>query len=310
MADSIRVKATGSVSNLACGFDCLGYSMENPGDEITLTKNLSGEIKITMSGIQAEKITVNPDKNTAGKAILSMLSSLEISCGFDVHINKGIPPGSGIGSSASSAVGAVFALNQILENPLNEEELIIHAMVGEAVVSGGFHADNVAPSLYGGMVLIRNYEPLDIIHIPVPEKLWSTAILPDYVVNTRDARQMLPDRVSLKTAVEQAGNLAGFTLGCVNSDFDLISRSMEDLFAEPVRKELIPGYKRVKNSALENGAIGCGISGSGPSMFAFSTDQQTAEIVAKEMQLSFKKSGLESKSYISKINKNKPQILD
>ena len=239
-----------------------------------------------------------------------MLSFLEITSGFDVHIKKGIPPGSGIGSSACSAVGVVFALNQILGNPLKEEEMLFHAMVGEAVASGGFHADNIAPSLYGGLVLIRNYEPLDIISIPAPKHLWSTVILPEYMVNTRDAREILPKHVLLKTAVQQAGNLAGFTLGCVKSDFDLIGKSMEDLFAEPFRKKLIPGYKKVKDSALENGAIGCGISGSGPSIFALSTSQEIAELVAKGMQLSFKKSGLESKSYVSKINKNKPQILN
>ncbi|MAJ44939.1 MAG: homoserine kinase [Candidatus Marinimicrobia bacterium] len=310
MVDSIRIKATGSVSNVACGFDCLGYSMEKPGDEITLTKNKLDEINITISGIQAEKIPINPVKNTAGKAIISMLSYLELSHGFDLHIKKGIPPGSGIGSSASSAVGAVFALNKILGNPLNEEELMIHAMEGEFVASGSRHADNVGPSLYGGMVLIRNYKPLDIIHIPVPECLWNITILPYYEVNTKDARKILPKYVSLSSAVQQTGNLAGFILGCINSDFNLISRSMEDLFAEPLRKKLIPGYEIVKNSAIENGAIGCGISGSGPSMFALSTNQQTAELVAKKMQFSFKKSGLESKSYVSKINKNKPQILD
>jgi homoserine kinase len=310
MANSIKVYATGSVANVSCGFDCLGYSIENPGDEIEIYQNNSGKIEISMSGIQAEKISTIPENNTAGKAIISMLSELNKDVGFTVHIKKGIPPGSGIGSSASSAVGAIFGVNQLLGNPLNPNELIIHAMAGEAVASGGFHADNVAPSLFGGMVLIRNYEPLDIIQIPIPGKLWSTVILPEYVVNTRDARDMLPNSVSLKLAVEQAGNLAGFTLGFANSDYDLISRSMEDLFAEPVRKELIPGFKRVKSSALENGAIGCGISGSGPSMFAFSIDKESAMKIAEGMQDSFKKSGLNSKTYVSKINQNPPQILD
>jgi len=304
------VRATGSVANVSCGFDCLGYSLENPGDELEISQNNSGKIEISMSGIQVQKISTNPEKNTAGKAIISMLSAINENCGFNIHIKKGIPPGSGIGSSASSAVGAVFGVNHLLGNPLHPNKLLVHAMAGEAVASGGFHADNVAPSLFGGMVLIRSYEPLDIIQIPIPEKLWSTVILPDYVVNTRDAREMLPNRVPLKSAVEQAGNLAGFTLGFVNSDYNLISRSMEDLFAEPVRKELIPGYKSVKKSALENGAIGCGISGSGPSMFAFSTDQEIAIKIAEGMQNAFKKSGLNSKTFVSKINQNPPQIID
>lgn len=310
MSNSIRIYATGSVANVSCGFDCLGYSIENPGDILEISQNDSGEIELSMIGFESQKISTNPEKNTAGKAVLSLLSALNLNHGFHIKIKKGIPPGSGIGSSASSAVGAVYGVNQLLGNPLNQEEVLVHAMAGEAVATGGFHADNVAPSLYGGMVLIRDYEPLDIIQIPVPEKLWSTVILPEYEVNTRDAREMLPNRISLKLAVGQAGNLSGFTLGFVNSDFDLISRSMEDLFAEPVRKELIPGFKSVKNSALDNGAIGCGISGSGPSMFAFSTNEDIANKVAKEMQNAFKKSGLNSKSYVSQINQKPPQILD
>jgi len=310
MINSIRIYAAGSVANVSCGFDCLGYSIENPGDIIEITQNDTGKIELSMTGIEYHKISTNPEKNTAGKAVLSLLSSLNLQHGFNIKIEKGIPPGSGIGSSASSAVGAVYGVNQLLGNPINQEELLIHAMSGEAVASGGFHADNVAPSLYGGMVLIRNYEPLDILQIPIPKKLWSTVILPEYEVNTRDAREMLPNRVSLKSAVEQAGNLSGFTLGFVNSDYGLISRSMEDHFAEPIRKELIPGFKKVKNSALDNGAIGCGISGSGPSMFAFTTNKETANKVAYEMQIAFKKSGLNSKFYVSQINQKTPQILD
>lgn len=310
MNNSIKIRATGSVANVSCGFDCLGYSISDPADILEITQNNSGEINISMNGIGFENIPTIPKKNTAGKAVISLLSALDLDVGFLIKIDKGIPPGSGIGSSASSAVGAVFGVNQLLGSPLNPNELLVHAMAGEAVASGGFHADNVAPSLLGGMVLIRSYEPLDIIQIPIPENLWSTVLLPDYTVNTRDAREMLPNRVSLKSAVDQAGNLAGFTLGFVNSDFALISRSMEDLFAEPVRQELIPGYKSVKKSALDIGAIGCGISGSGPAMFAFSIDQETAEDVGDVMKNAFLKAGLSSQIYISTINQNKPEILD
>ena len=310
MTDSIRVKATGSVSNVSCGFDCLGYSLNQPGDEITLTKNSLGSIQITMSGIKSDKISCNPHQNTAGKAIISMLNYIENCSGSDLHIKKGIPPGSGIGSSAASAVGAVFALNQILGKPLKEDELVIHAVKGEEVASGCIHADNVAPSLYGGMVLIRDDREIDIINIPIPKSLWSIVILPEYMINTKYARQLLPSDLPLKKSVTQAGNLAGFTIGCMTSNFDLISRSMKDLFAEPYRKILIPGYDEVKKSALSNGAIGCGISGSGPSMFAISTNKELAHKIAKGMQLNFKNFGLKSKSYISKINKKKPQILD
>lgn len=310
MSNSIKIKATGSVANVSCGFDCLGYSLDNPADILEITQNNSSKINISMTGLGIENIPLIPEKNTAGKAVSSLLSSLNLKTGFTIKINKGIPPGSGIGSSASSAVGAVYGVNQLLGSPLTSRELLVHSMAGEAVASGGFHADNVAPSLLGGMILIRSYEPLDIIQIPIPVKLWSTVILPDYTVNTRDAREMLPNRVALKSAVNQAGNLAGFILGFVNSDFNLISRSMEDLFAEPVRQTLIPGFNRVKISALENGAIGCGISGSGPSIFAFSNEKEIANKIGIGMENAFSKEGLSSKVYISKINQNEPRILD
>ena len=162
MSNSIKIKASGSVANVSCGFDCLGYSLDSPADILEITKNNSSKINISMTG-------------------------LNINQGFNVKIEKGIPPGSGIGSSASSAVGAVYGVNQLLDNPLTSRELLVHSMAGEAVASGGFHADNVAPSLLGGMILIRSYKPLDIIQIPIPEKLWSTVILPNYTINTKDA---------------------------------------------------------------------------------------------------------------------------
>jgi len=310
VSNSIKIKATGSVANVSCGFDCLGYSLDNPADILEITQNNSTKINISMTGLGIVNIPLIPEKNTAGKAVISLLSSLNLKTGFSIKINKGIPPGSGIGSSASSAVGAVYGVNQLLGSPLTSRELLVHSMAGEAVASGGFHADNVAPSLLGGMILIRSYEPLDIIQIPIPEKLWSTVILPDYIVNTRDAREMLPNRVALKSAVNQAGNLAGFILGFVNSDFNLVSRSMKDFFAEPVRQTLIPGFNRVKNSALENGAIGCGISGSGPSIFTFSNEKEIANKIGIGMEKAFSKEGLSSKVYISKINQNEPRILD
>jgi homoserine kinase len=310
MSNSIKIRATGSVANVSCGFDCLGYSLENPADILEITQTDSDELLITMDGIGSESIPTIPEKNTAGKAVISLLSSLNLKTGFSIKIIKGIPPGSGIGSSASSAVGAVYGVNQLLGEPLSSNELLVHAMAGEAVASRGFHADNIAPSLLGGMILIRSYDPLDIIQIPTPENLWSTVVLPDYTVNTKTARDILPNHVTLKSAIKQAGNLSGFILGLVNSDFDLISRSMEDVFAEPVRHALIPGFKRVKNSALENGAIGCGISGSGPSIFAFSNEKDSAEKIGVKMRNAFNKEGLSSKIYTSKINQNEPIILD
>ena len=298
------------MANVSCGFDCLGYAIADPNDIVTIKKSDNPEISISIAGYGKEVIPTLAENNTAGLAVKSLLTALDIQTGFSIHIEKGIPPGSGMGSSAASAAAAVEGINHILGLPLKREDLLIHAMAGEVASAGVFHGDNVAPSLLGGMTLIRSSEPLDILQIPVPENLWSTVIQVDYTVNTKDAREMLPRSVALKSAINQAGNLAGFTLGMVNSDFDLISRSMEDLFAEPVRQELIPGYKRVKSSAMENGAIGCGISGSGPAMFAFSKSQLDAETIGKSMVDAFHNAGLISKSYISLIHQSGPEILD
>ncbi len=307
---SIKVRATASVANVSCGFDCIGYAIGEPADILTINLKDSPGVDITLSGSKADTITTVAKYNTAGKAILSLLNSLEINQGFNVHIEKGIPPGSGLGSSAASAAAAVVGVNELLGNPLKLDELLVHGMAGEAVASGEFHADNIAPSLFGGMILIRSYDPLDILQLPVPENLFSTAVLPDFAVNTKDARRMLPKRVPLKSAVEQAGHLAGFTLGLYKADFDLLGRSMVDLFAEPVRAELIPGYHLVQQAAMDTGAIGCGISGSGPALFALCDSEDTSRKVGTAMVEAFKKNGLNSIAYLSPIHRKPPEILD
>ena len=308
--NSIRIRATASVANVSCGFDCIGYAISDPGDIVALKKQNKPGIEISMSGLKSESIPLDPEKNTAGKAILSLLESLESNQGFKVHIEKGIPPGSGIGSSSASAAAAVFGANELLGKPLKNDELLIHGMAGEAVASGGFHADNIAPALFGGIILIRSYDPLDILNLPVPENLFSTAVLPDMTINTREARQILPKEVPLSSAVEQAGNLAGFTLGLHESDFDLLGRSMVDHFAEPHRAKLIPGYENVRQSALDSGAIGCGISGSGPAVFALSDSLEKAEQIGNTMVNAFQNSGLNSTAYCSPIHTDPPEILD
>ncbi len=308
--ESIKVRATASVANVSCGFDCIGYAIAEPADILTLTLQDNPGIDISISGPKADSIPTRAEKNTAGKAILSLLNTVDNRQGFKVEITKGIPPGSGIGSSAASAAAAVVGANELLGNPLELNDLLVHGMAGEAVASGGFHADNVAPSLLGGIILIRSYEPLDILNLPVPDSLFSTAVLPDFTVNTRDARRMLPKRVPLKSAVEQAGNLAGFTLGLHENDFDLLGRSMVDLFAEPIRAELIPGYHAVQKSALDAGAIGCGISGSGPSLFALSDSEEKANSIGRSMVKAFKKVGLKSNAFCSPVHNSPPEILD
>ena len=310
VTNSVRVRATASVANVSCGFDCIGYAITEPADILTISIKDSQGVRITLSGSKADTITTAAKHNTAGKAILSLLDSLGINQGFNVHIEKGIPPGSGLGSSAASAAAAVFGVNELLGKPLKFKELLVHGMAGEAVASGGFHADNIAPALFGGIILIRSYDPLDILQLPVPKNLFSTVVLPDFVINTRDARNMLPNRVPLKSAVEQAGNLAGFILGLHEDDFDLLGRSMVDVFAEPIRAELIPGYHIVQKIAMDTGAIGCGISGSGPALFALSDSEEMAKKVGSAMVGAFKKNKLNSIAYSSSIHKKSPEIID
>ena len=308
--NSIRVRATASVANVSCGFDCIGYAITKPGDIVTIEKQDQPGIEISMSGIKYESIPVDPENNTAGKAILSLLDTLVSKQGFKVHIEKGIPPGSGIGSSSASAAAAVFGANELLGNPLSLNELLVHGMAGEAVASDGFHADNIAPALFGGIILIRSYDPLDILNLPVPKNLFSTAVLPEMTINTKEAREILPENIPLNTAVQQARNLAGFTLGLHESDFELLGRSMVDHFAEPHRAKLIPGYNKVRQSALDSGAIGCGISGSGPAVFSLSDSLEKAEEIGRAMVNAFQNSGLESKAYCSPIHTKPPEILD
>jgi len=308
--ESIKIKVSASVANVSCGFDCIGYSVYEPADTLTIVQREKPGIEITMSGCGSESISVLPGRNTAGKGIMSLLTALDSQQGFRIFIEKGMPPGSGLGSSAASAVGGVFGANQLLGTPFTLDELLIHCMAGEAVASGGFHADNVAPALLGGIQLIRSYEPLDIVSLPVPEKLFSTIVLPELTINTKEARAIVPKHVPIKSAVEQAGSLAGFTSGLYTNDFDLLGRSMVDLLAEPYRHELIPGFHLVRQAALDAGAIGCGISGSGPALFAFSDSLSTAEKAGKSMVKAFKIEGLLSQSYSSSIQKKPPVILD
>ena len=309
MNESIRIKGNASVANVSCGFDCIGYAISDPGDIITLIRKNTPGIDITMSGFGSDSISCNPNNNTGGKAVLSLLDALKSNQGFKLHIEKGIPPGSGIGSSSASAAAAVFGANELLGNPFSLNELLIHGMAGEAVASGGFHADNIAPALFGGIILVRSYDPLDILNLPVPGNLFSSAVLPKMTINTMEARKILPEMVPLKNAVEQAGNLSGFTLGLHESDYDLLGRSMVDHFAETHRAKLIPGYEEVRGSALDMGAIGCGISGSGPAVFALSDSLEKAQLIGNAMVKQFKAVGLSSQAYRSPIHTNPPEIL-
>ena len=308
--NSIKVFAPATVANVACGFDIFGFAVDNPGDEIILKKSNSKGVKILSIEGDNGRLPLEAEKNTAGIAILKYLEAIGAeSQGFEMNLKKLMPLGSGLGSSAASAVAGVFAVNQLMGSPLTQLELLPFAMEGERIACGAAHADNVGPSLMGGFVVIRSYEPLDIIQLKTPKELYATIVHPHIEVNTKDARNILKREISLKNTITQMGNVAGLVAGLMLPDYDLISRSLVDVIIEPIRSILIPQFDDVKNAALDNGALGCSISGSGPSMFALSKDLFTANRVGKAMQDGFAKVGIGSECYVSGINQAGPVVL-
>jgi len=308
--DSIRVFAPASVANVSCGFDILGFALNSPGDEIILNKNDSGVVKIVDIAGDDGQLPKDPDKNSASAVIKNILEHLKLPLGIDIHLHKKMPLGSGLGSSAASSVAAAYALNELLGNPLDSIEVLEAAMYGEKIACGSDHADNVAPALFGGFVLIRSYIPLDVIKLPAPEELYASVIHPRIEIKTKDARDILKKQVQLKNAIKQWGNVGGLISGLYTSDYELIGRSMVDHIIEPIRSILIPGYDAVKAAALDSGVLGCGISGSGPSVFALSRGSRIAREAAQKMKEEFKKIGIESDIYVSKVNNQGPIVLE
>ena len=298
---TITVLSPGTVANLVCGFDVLGLCLDTPNDEMQVTINDRNEISIRSA--DGYELPTDPALNTAGAPLLEMIAQLHGSLGFEIVIKKNIKPGSGIGSSAASAAGAVVAANHLLGNIFSKEEMVSFAMFGEKVASGVKHADNVAPCIYGGVTLIRSIFPLDIISIPAPE-LYVTVVHPQIEVRTSDARQILKKQVLLKDAIKQWGNIGGLVAGFMKNDYDLIGRSLEDVIIEPIRSILIPGFDDVKIKSKEAGALGGGISGSGPSVFMLSKDEETANRVSVVMKQVYEKIGLDHHVYVTKINNN------
>ena len=309
-SESIKVFAPASVSNVGPGFDILGFALYEPGDELILKKTTNGKLEIFNITGDGGKLPYDIEKNTATVAIKSLLDKYEISQGVSIEVNKKMGLGSGLGSSAASAVGAVFAANELLDLNLSNKDLLPHALAGEFVASRAIHADNVAPSLYGGFVLIRGYDPIDIIKIDPPKDLFCTIIYPDIEIKTSEARAILPSEVSLKKVISQTGNVSALIYGLATEDYSLISRSLNDVIIEPVRSKLIIGYYEIKKAAMEAGALGCNISGSGPSMFALSNSEEIANIIAIETKNVVTKLGLGSVTYVSKVNEVGPKILD
>lgn len=308
--NSVKAFAPATVANVSCGFDIFGFAIQEPGDTVELTKRDEPGIVITEITGDEGRLPRQAEKNSVTVVMLALLKHLGISdLGCEVVLRKNMPLGSGMGSSAASAVAGVVAMNELLGNPLSREELLPFAMEGERIASGSAHADNVGPSLLGGFVVIRSYNPLDIFTIPVPDDLYCTLVHPDIEINTKDARFILRNEVSLKNTIAQMGNVAGLVAGLMKADYDLIGRSMVDVIIEPVRSILIPEFKEVKLAAMSNGALGCSISGSGPSMFALSRGIENAQNAGKAMQARFASAGIDSAVHVSGINQGGAVIL-
>lgn len=299
--EELKIFAPATIANISCGFDVLGLALDNVGDEMIIRKVAKKGITITK--ISGQNLPLETHKNVAGVAALALLAETESEFGFEIEIDKRIKPGSGIGSSAASSAGAVWAINKLLGNPFNSTDLVRFAMEGERLATGVPHADNVAPALFGGFTLVRSYNPLDIISINTPSELYATVIHPQIEVKTSDAREILKTSIPLKDAIKQWGNVGGLISGLYTEDYDLIGRSLEDYIIEPIRSILIPAFDAVKQQSINAGALGCGISGSGPSIFALSKGEETAIKVAEAMKNVYEKVGIEYDIHVSKINK-------
>ncbi len=272
--NEIKIFCPATIANLSCGFDVLGLCLENIGDEMIIRKSSEKGIRITK--IIGADLPLETQKNVAGVAALALLNAVETEFGFEIEIHKKIKAGSGIGSSSASAAGVVFGINELLGKPFTRNQLVDFAMKGEVVASGSEHADNVAPCLLGGFTLVRGYNPLDVIRIDSPSEMYAVVLHPHIEVKTADARAVLQPMISLKSAITQWGNVGGLIAGLYTSDYELIGRSLEDVIVEPLRKHLIPNFDQVKNVALQTGALGSGISGAGPSIFALCKGQNIA----------------------------------
>lgn len=307
---TIRAFAPATVANVSCGFDVFGFAVEQPGDEVVLT--LTDQPGVRMKRIEGDggRLPMDAAKNTAGVAVLAFLNSINSSQGVEIVLKKNLPLGSGMGSSAASSVAALVGINHLFGDKLDKKDLLPFAMEAERIACGSAHADNVAPSLLGGFVLIRGYDPLDVVSIPTPDNLYCTLIHPHLELNTQDSRKVLRMNISLKDAVTQWGNIAGLVAGLMKPDYSLISRSLRDVIAEPIRSLLIPGFDKMKEKAMEQGALGSGISGSGPTIFALSTDHDTARKVGEVIGKEFERIRLNSEIFVSKINPKGAMVLD
>jgi homoserine kinase len=300
MTNEIKIFSPATVANVACGFDVLGFCLDTIGDEMVIRKTEEKGIRIIR--IEGYDLPYEAEKNVAGVSALAMYNALKPDCGFEIEIYKNIKPGSGIGSSSASAAGSVFGMNELLGRPLDKTKLTFYAMKGEALASQCEHADNLAPAIFGGFTLVKSAYPLKILELPTPPDLYATLIHPQIEIKTSESRAILPKDIPLQNAITQWANVGSLVHALHTSDYDLIKDALNDVVIEPYRKQLIPHFDDVKSAVLEAGALGCAISGSGPSIFTLSKGEAIAEAVEKAMQRVYSKSNIEFETYISKIN--------
>ncbi len=294
--------APATVANVCCGFDILGFAIENPGDEVEVSLADQSGVRVTKITGDDGKLPLEASRNTSAVAIQSYLKAIGSDQGVDVVLHKKLPLGSGMGSSAASAAAALVAVNTLMGEPLTRKELVPHAMEAERIACGTGHADNVAPSILGGFVLIRDYHPLDLLQVSFPRDLCCVLVHPHLEVRTEDSRRILRNSVTIRDAVSQSANAAGLMIGLMNQDYELIGSCLKDAIAEPVRSVFIPGFDQLKKVAKDAGALGSGISGSGPTVFALCTNLETAQRVGERMVEHFSLSHLKSDLIVSPVN--------
>lgn len=308
MKTKVKVLAPATVANIGCGYDTIGFALDGIYEELIVTKRQDDQLVI--AEIEGAALSTDPKKNVATIAVRTLLDHVDNQQGFDFQIKKLFKPGSGLGSSASSAAGAVYAVNQLLPNPLPTRELLPFALEGEAFASKGYHGDNVAPSLFGGCVCMRSYNPLDYFMLPVADELEVLIVRPDVQVKTSEAKELLPKQIDLPTARNQWGNLASLVHAFHTKDWDRLNDSIVDFIAEPVRKSLIPGYDEVKAIARGNDSVGFNISGSGPSIFMLFKTKADLQKSREEIQDMYKSKSIDCNFFESNMSDQGCRVVD
>ncbi|MBO4263796.1 MAG: homoserine kinase [Bacteroidales bacterium] len=307
MRKKVRVFAPASIANMGCGFDVMGLALDEVGDILEMTATDGEGISI----LNETRVPLPSDieQNVITRVIRKFFAMTGLQAQIDVRVCQKIYPGSGIGSSAASSAAAAYGMNELFGGPLSEEEVVICAMEGENLASGGYHADNAAPAVMGGIILIRGYEPLDLIQLPVPGNFYCAMVHPGIVVSTKEARQILPKEVPLHDAIRQWGNVGGLVAGLYSGNIGLIGRAMQDYIAEPHRKQFIPGFDELRAKLLDAGAMAMNISGSGPSVFALTDRREIAQKASEILLAHFNGRGIEAETYVVKVSNKGAKLL-